>query len=56
MEVKIRDEEDIIKRLRNYKQHLIKIRNDKAKQIIKQAILELSWILGMDSNRTMNIR
>ena len=46
----MRKSEEVYKRLRNYESNLDRVRDIQRKQVIKQAILELSWILGEESN------
>jgi len=48
----MRTEQEILKRLAVYmtNQNLAKKNNLPAEQIIKQAILELSWVLGEEDN------
>lgn len=46
----MRKSEEVYKRLRTYESNLDRVRDIQRKQVIKQAILELSWILGEESN------
>jgi len=48
----MRTEEEIIKRLAVYETnlHLAKKRHIESSEIIKQAIIELSWVLGEEPN------
>jgi len=46
----MRSPEEIIKRLKNYESNLDRIRDIQGKNVIKQAILELSWVLGEEPN------
>ena len=48
----MRTEEEIIKRLAIYETNLklARKRNIDSTEVIKQAILELSWVLGEESN------
>lgn len=45
----MRNPKEILKRLYNYERNLNNL-NLAQKQIIKQAMLELSWVLGEESN------
>jgi hypothetical protein len=46
----MRNSKEIIKRLNNYEENLDRV-NKEAKQVIKQAIIELSWVMGEEANQ-----
>lgn len=46
----MRSLDEIIGRLRNYESNLDRVRDIQRKLVIKQAIIELSWVLGESSN------
>ncbi len=46
----MRTPEEIVSRLRNYQKNLDRLRDAQRINVIKQAILELSWVLGEESN------
>jgi hypothetical protein len=46
----MREEKEVKERLSNYIANLNIVKNQSAINVIKQAILELSWVLGKESN------
>jgi len=46
----MRTNEEIYKRLKTYESNLERIKDFQRKNVIKQAIIELSWVLGEESN------
>ena len=50
----MRNEEEIVKRLRNYEKNISNIKDIQRINVLKQGIIELSWVLGEESNNKFN--
>ena len=50
----MRSEEEIVKRLRNYEKNISSIKDTQRINILKQWIIELSWVLSEESNNKFN--
>jgi len=46
----MRTKEEIYKQLKTYEANLDRVKDFQRKQVIKQAIIELSWVLGEEYN------
>lgn len=55
-EQNLRTQEEIVARLRNYYNSLDHVKDIQRINVLKQAALELSWVLGEESNIKFGVR